>query len=137
MPDAVLNKRGELSDDEWQLIRAHPAVGASILARSPLLDEVIPIVLRHHEHYDGGGYPTSSSAADIPLVSRILAVADAYDAMTSDRPYRTAMTREEAIAELRANAGTQFDPAIIEAFVRLSEECVASPAASPLEKVPA
>ena len=135
VPDAVLNKRGALSSEEWELIRAHPSIGASILAKSPLLEEVIPIVLRHHERYDGSGYPTSSSAADIPLASRILAVADSYDAMTSDRPYRGAMSREEATAELRANAGKQFDPEIVEAFVRLAEEAVSHPAEPPAEEV--
>jgi diguanylate cyclase (GGDEF)-like protein len=125
VPDAVLSKRGSLSEQEWEMVRAHPSIGASILDKLPMLEEITPLVLGHHEHYDGGGYPAHTAGSDIPLGARIIAVADAYDAMTSDRPYRFAMTHAEALAELRQKAGSQFDPAVVEALERLSTDVVA------------
>jgi len=116
VPDEVLRKPGKLTSEEWDLIRSHPSIGAAILAKAPLLSEVIPIVLGHHERYDGKGYPNGMWGQQIPLLARILAVADAYDAMTSDRPYRSLMPKERALFELRANAGSQFDPDVVAAF---------------------
>jgi diguanylate cyclase (GGDEF)-like protein/putative nucleotidyltransferase with HDIG domain len=115
IPDRVLLKRGPLSPEEWELVRSHPLVGADILAKAPMLLEVIPIVLSHHERYDGTGYPGAVAGEEIPLAARILAVADAYDAMTSQRPYREALSEEQALAELLAHAGSQFDPEIARA----------------------
>jgi HD-GYP domain-containing protein (c-di-GMP phosphodiesterase class II) len=100
----------------------HPVIAAEILEQAPALREVAPIVYHHHEHYDGAGYVNGLSGAEIPLGARILAVADAYVAMTSMRPYRQAMSHEAAVAELRANAGTQFDPHVVEALVDVAAE---------------
>jgi len=130
VPDQVLRKPGKLTSDEWALIRSHPSMGGAILAKAPLLAEVIPIVLGHHERYDGKGYPKGTSGQEIPLPARILAVADTYDAMTSDRPYRPAMTKEQALFELRANAGIQFDPEVVAAFESIA------PGVDKLEPVP-
>jgi diguanylate cyclase (GGDEF)-like protein/putative nucleotidyltransferase with HDIG domain len=120
IPDGVLNKPGHLTEEEWRLVRTHPSVGASILGKAPLLTRIIPVVLGHHERFDGGGYPHGLAGEQIPLGARILAVADAYDAMTSHRPYRLPVSHEEALAELRINAGSQFDPQVVGAFERAS-----------------
>jgi len=116
IPDRVLFKQEGLSQEEWELVRSHPAVGADILAKAPMLADIIPIVLCHHERYDGRGYPRALAGEAIPFAARILAVADAYDAMTSHRPYRAALDKEQALQELRDRAGTQFDPGIVAAF---------------------
>jgi len=119
--DAVLNKPGELSDEEFAMIRAHAANGYEILKSAPSFEPLLSGIRHHHERYDGCGYPDRLKAEDIPLVARIIAAADAYDAMTSDRIYRKAFPVEEAMEELRRNAGTQFDPAVIEAFLGFLE----------------
>ena len=115
--DAVLNKPGPLDDAEWRQIRAHPELGARILAGANLGD-VAEWVFAHHERVDGGGYPLGLSGEQIPLEARVLAVADAYEAMTSERPYSPAMTSADAAAELRRCAGTQFDADVVEALLR-------------------
>jgi diguanylate cyclase (GGDEF)-like protein/putative nucleotidyltransferase with HDIG domain len=117
--DAILNKPGRLTDEEWDLMRQHPNVGADVIRRIPSLRKVAPIVAGHHEHWDGGGYPGHLAGDSIPVGARIIAVADAYSAMISSRPYREARDHEAAMAELRRCAGTQFDPAIIAAFEAL------------------
>lgn len=129
IPDSILNKPGRLTKEEWELVRTHPSVGASILAKAPLLTEVMPIVLGHHEHFDGSGYPHRLAREDIPLGARILAVADAYDAMTSHRPYRPAMSHEDALAELKANAVRQFDPEVVAALEKASLQLEEAPLA--------
>jgi HD-GYP domain-containing protein (c-di-GMP phosphodiesterase class II) len=111
-----------LTTTEWGLLKMHPVIAAEILEHAPALREVAPIVYHHHEHYDGTGYVNGTSATEIPLASRILAVADAYVAMTSPRPYRSAMAHEEALTELRSLAGTQFDPHVVQALVDLATE---------------
>ncbi|MDO8682009.1 MAG: response regulator [Armatimonadota bacterium] len=116
-PDEVLDKPGTLTDVEWVDILRHPDVGSSILSHVPGLTQVSSIVRHHHERYDGGGYPDGLSGDAIPLLSRVVAVADAYEAMTSERPYRHAKSHVDAIKELRANARTQFDPIILECFI--------------------
>lgn len=118
VPDAILNKVGSLTKDEREAIQQHTSVGGNILKRAPQLDAIIPGVLFHHERWDGAGYPDGLSGESIPLIARILALADAFDAMTSDRPYRKAMTVESALLEIRANAGKQFDPELAEGFIR-------------------
>ena len=118
----TLNKPGKLSKEEIESFRAHPETGRRILAPIRFLADLVPVLYHHHERYDGGGYPQGKAGSEIPLGARILAVADSYDAMTSDRPYRTAMTAQQAIRELRTNAGSQFDPAIVTVFIDVLRE---------------
>jgi putative nucleotidyltransferase with HDIG domain len=120
--DEVLRKEGRLEPEELDQIRQHPTIGARILLRMAALREAIPYVLYHHERWDGSGYPSGKAGEEIPLEARVLAVADAFDAMTSDRPYRRALSREEALAEVERCAGTQFDPKIARAFLEVFAE---------------
>jgi HD-GYP domain-containing protein (c-di-GMP phosphodiesterase class II) len=120
--DALWHKAEELSDDEFAAIREHPAAGMRILARQPDFRFAIPQVLFHHERWDGGGYPSRRRGEEIPIEARVLAVADAYDAMTSPRPYRPALSSERALAEIERCSGTQFDPVVSETFVSLCRE---------------
>jgi len=115
--NVLLSKPESLTEDEWSEIRRHAEIGARILANARLTD-IGEWVLAHHERPDGDGFPFGLSNGDIPLEARILGVADAYEAMTSRRPYRPALSHEEARAELLRNAGTQFDPEVVEAFVQ-------------------
>ncbi|MFC2171751.1 HD domain-containing phosphohydrolase [Acidobacteriota bacterium] len=115
---SVLNKPGKLSDEEYEQVKRHPVIGKDIIENIDTLRELIPIVLHHHERFDGKGYPGGKKGDDIPLGARILAVADTYHAMTSDRAYRIALSHEEALQELRDNAGTQFDPRVVKIFVK-------------------
>ncbi|NCA98330.1 MAG: diguanylate cyclase [Clostridia bacterium] len=117
----ILTKPGRLSDEEWDEIKKHPEVGYRIAQASPELRPISELILTHHERWDGQGYPQGLSGEKIPLLARILAVADAFDAMTEDRSYRPALPREQAIAEIRRNSGVQFDPEITELFLRLIE----------------
>jgi hypothetical protein len=117
IPDAILQKPERLDAQEWSEIRSHPIIGASLLAHVPDLDHIRPIILAHHEHFDGTGYPNHLRGSLIPRASQIIAVADAYEAMTTSRPYRRAVTPAVAIAELRSSAGTQFDPIVVDAFI--------------------
>jgi diguanylate cyclase (GGDEF)-like protein len=116
VPEEILDKPATLSDAEWQAIGEHPRVGQIILEQASSLREAIPVVLHHHERYNGGGYPHGLRANEIPIGARIVAVADAYHAMVHDRPYKSALSHEEALVELRRNAGTQFDPAVVDVF---------------------
>jgi putative two-component system response regulator len=116
-PDAVLAKPGRLDPDEWQDILQHPGMGADFLAGIDELAEVASIVRHHHESMDGSGYPDGLRGDGIPFLSRILAVADAFEAMTSDRPYRCAASWEEALRELQIHAASQFDPDVVDAAV--------------------
>ena len=113
VPGSILSKPGPLSPGERMLINHHPVWGAELLACVPGLEVVAGIVRFHHERWDGTGYPNGLSRERIPLASRIIAACDAYHAMTSDRPYRRAISAEQAICELRANAGSQFDPRVV------------------------
>lgn len=115
--DLLLNKPGKLSNEEWVEMRKHPEIGYRIAMSTSELAPIAEYILYHHERWDGSGYPQGLKGTEIPLLSRIIAVADAYDAMTEDRPYRAAMSKQEAIVELRRNAGTQFDPNIVEIFL--------------------
>ncbi len=116
--DTILNKPGKLSDHEWEEIKKHPEIGFRILSASPQYAEISMDILHHHERYDGTGYPQGLKSEDISSGSRIIALADAYDAMTSSRPYRPALTKDEAIAEIEKNLGKQFDPFIGELFIK-------------------
>jgi HD-GYP domain-containing protein (c-di-GMP phosphodiesterase class II) len=123
--DAVLRKPGPLTDGEFEEIKQHPDKGWSILHDLEPLGYVLPGVLHHHENYDGRGYPDALAGEQIPLDGRILAVADAFDAMTSDRPYRTGMPLKQAEAILRDGAGRQWDPEMIDAFLRAMPDILA------------
>lgn len=113
----IIRKRGSLSKKDWSRVRLHPEIGAKIVSQIGFLNEIVPIIRHHHARYGGGGYPESRVLGDkIPLGSRIIAVADAFDAMTSDRPYRKAVSRKEAIQELRRCSGKQFDPKVVKIF---------------------
>jgi putative nucleotidyltransferase with HDIG domain len=127
VPDAILMKSGPLSANELAVMRRHADAGAAILEQSPLSEQVRQIVRHTHERWDGGGYPDGLAGEAIPLLARIVAVADAYEAMTGDRPYRPGMPVQVAIRRLRAAAGSQFDPAVVELFIRH----VAGPTAAP------
>ena len=118
VPDAILNKPAKLTDGEYAVMQRHALLGADIVRAADLPNEA-RWVRHHHERYDGGGYPDGLCGDGIPLESRIILVADAFEAMTSDRPYRRAPGQEFAIAELRRNAGTQFDPAVVDALCRV------------------
>jgi hypothetical protein len=115
IPDAVLLKPGSLDESEWETMRRHPVIGAYILDELDLPEDVKAMVRHHHERFDGSGYPDGLAGEDIPLAARILTVADAIDAMTSDRPYREALSMEVAAAEMRDKAGTQFCPRVVAA----------------------
>jgi HD-GYP domain-containing protein (c-di-GMP phosphodiesterase class II) len=114
VPDSILKKPGRLTPDEHALMAIHPARGAEILARVPGLEVVATIVRYHHERWDGAGYPEGLAGERIPLASRIIAVCDSYNAMTSDRPYRRAMSQADALAQLDEGAHGQFDPSVVE-----------------------
>jgi HD-GYP domain-containing protein (c-di-GMP phosphodiesterase class II) len=126
----ILNKPGKLTEEEFAEIKEHPPLGSMmIVSEVEALQQLVPIVRHHHERFDGNGYPDRLAGQEIPLEARILGVVDAFDAMTHDRPYRSALSREKAIAELERGAGTQFDPAVVETFLALvkrrSEEMAA------------
>lgn len=116
IPDAILKKPGKLTDSEWTVMRTHPEVGYKILNKIEFLEEASEIVLFHHERFKGSGYPSGLKGKDIPIGARIFAVADTVDAMTSERPYRSALSFEEASAELKKFSGIQFDPRVVDAF---------------------
>ena len=115
--DAVLKKPGKLTPPEWAEIRLHPYIGGQLCKRVSFLQDAYPIVYHHHERFDGQGYPDGLRREDIPLGARIVAIADAFDAMTSQRPYRVAMSQAQAIRELRRGAGRQWDPQLVDAFL--------------------
>ena len=117
IPSTILTKPGPLDDGEWAIIKTHPELGERILAPIDRLADVRPIVRHCHEHFDGRGYPDGLVGTDIPIESRIILVVDAFDAMTTDRPYRVRLPVEEAARRLRENAGRQFDPQIVEVFL--------------------
>lgn len=133
----ILLKPGKLTDEEMGQMRHHPLIGANILKPIAFPWPIAPVVRHHHEHYDGHGYPAGLKGEEIPLLARVLTVADAYEAMVSDRPYRRGRSQQDAILELRRCSGTQFDPRVVEAFIRvLSDDgglFGAQPAASPEE----
>ena len=122
--DSILNKKDPLTEEEWKSIKKHPEIGCRIASSIPEMKRVSEYILTHHERWDGSGYPQGKKGTEIPLASRIVAVADSYDAMTEDRIYRKAMSNEDALEEIRRNAGTQFDPEIVRIFNEIIEESI-------------
>ncbi len=121
VPDAILHKPGPLTDEEWDIMRTHPQLGALLVADVRQLEKAREVILAHHERYDGKGYPRGLAGDSVPLAARVFTIADAFDAMISDRPYRKAMTLPEAREEVRRCSGTQFDPLAVAAFESLSD----------------
>ena len=119
VPDEILNKTEALNRKEWDEMRKHPVHGAEMLREKEILQGAAEIVRAHHERWDGTGYPRELEAEDIPIGARVIAVVDTYDAITCSRPYQDALAKEEAIRELEKNAGTQFDPRVVEAFLQV------------------
>jgi diguanylate cyclase (GGDEF)-like protein len=117
IPDEILKKSGRLTDDEFDIIKTHTTNGYKILRAADEYSNLAEYALYHHEHYDGSGYPEGLIGEEIPLFARIIGIADAYEAMTADRPYRKALSHETAIKELEKHKGTQFDPTIVDAFI--------------------
>ena len=122
VPDHILGKEGALTDEEWVEMKRHPEYGAEILREKAFLGGAAEIVKAHHERFDGSGYPAGLTGGEIPIGARIIAVVDTYDAMTSDRPYKKALSKQAAMEELCANSGTQFDPEVVDAFIQVVEE---------------
>ncbi|WP_198170445.1 HD domain-containing phosphohydrolase [Deinococcus arboris] len=131
IPDAILHKAGPLSPDEWAVMRRHPLIGGELLRESPapVVQLAEQVALTHHERWDGTGYPQGLRAEEIPLAGRIAAVADVYDALTSDRPYRLAWSQDRALSELQRGSGTQFDPAVVRALLAVLQQPLPVPVA--------
>lgn len=122
IPDRILFKPGKLTEEEWAIMKLHPEKGYRIAVSSPDLSTVADLILRHHERWDGKGYPLGLEKTEIPIECRILSIVDAYDAMTNDRPYCKARSHSEALKEIERCAGTQFDPKIVEEFLKMLQE---------------
>ena len=122
IPDSILLKPGRLDDEEWALMKQHPQIGADILSKSPSFSRISAIILHHHERYDGKGYPRGLKGTGIPLMGRILTIADCFDAMTARRPYKQERSIDYAAGELKKNSGTQFDPELVPVFLSLIED---------------
>jgi HD-GYP domain-containing protein (c-di-GMP phosphodiesterase class II) len=122
IPESVLCKPGPLTDDEWTVMRAHPSIGAQIVEPIRFLSGAVEVVRTHHERWDGAGYPSGLAGEQIPLAARVFAIADSFDAMTSDRPYRSALSFDEALGEIRRGAGTQFDPSVVRTFFEMVDD---------------
>ncbi|MDD3376645.1 MAG: HD domain-containing protein [Candidatus Riflebacteria bacterium] len=119
IPEAVLNKPGRLNDEEFNIIKSHPDLGLHILGKVEFLEHIVPIIRHHHERYDGKGYPGGLKGDNIPLLARIVSVVDTFDAMTTNRPYRKALTIEESLVEIDRCSGSQFDPDIAAKFIKM------------------
>ena len=130
VPEEILEKPTSLTTSEWRTVVQHPRIGQVILEQAAALKDAVPIILHHHERYAGHGYPFGLRAHEIPLGARIVAIADAYDAMINDRPYKRAISHEQAISELRRHAGTQFDPELVELFCDLYADHAPEPDAT-------
>ncbi|GBD39110.1 Cyclic di-GMP phosphodiesterase response regulator RpfG [bacterium HR37] len=122
IPDSILLKPGKLTDEEWKIMKRHPTMGYELLKKIDFLEEAAEIVLSHHEHYNGEGYPRGLKGEKIPLGARIFSIVDALDAMTSNRPYRQALSFKEAIERIAKGSGSQFDPSIVRVFLSIPKE---------------
>jgi putative nucleotidyltransferase with HDIG domain len=120
--DAILHKPDKLDEAEWTMMRLHPDIGARIVEDIPFLQDTLPVIRYHHERWDGSGYPIGLQGKDIPLVARIFAVTDAFDALTTERPYREKISAQEAISYLHEQAGMLFDPEVVSAFEKVFAE---------------
>jgi putative nucleotidyltransferase with HDIG domain len=127
IPDSILKKKEPLTPSDWDYIKAHPRVGVEILRHVTDLSPCLPVILHHHERFDGTGYPSGLKGDTIPLEARILAVVDAFEAITSQRSYRTQPTPLEAFTELRRCSGTQFDPQLVNIFCKIMEPAIINP----------
>jgi HD-GYP domain-containing protein (c-di-GMP phosphodiesterase class II) len=132
--ESILNKPGGLSDEEFEVMRQHPAIGAQIMSPIRMLKDIIPGIRNHHETWDGKGYPDQLKGEEIPVVARIIGIADTFDAMTTNRPYQHAMTLDYVLAKMRSMAGSRFDPVVLDAFNAAVEEGDISPPSSPTEQ---
>ena len=121
VPEKILNKEGKITQEEFNEIKKHPSNGYSIVSQIKNMKEIAVIIKYHHERWDGKGYPDGILKEEIPIESRIISVVDAYDAMTSDRPYRKGMSHEKAVEELIYNAGKQFDSEVVDIFCHISK----------------
>jgi putative nucleotidyltransferase with HDIG domain/PAS domain S-box-containing protein len=119
--DEILDKPEKLTPVEYELVKKHPGKGIDILQPIKKMEDVLPIIIRHHEQVDGGGYPDGLKDGEIPLAARILSAADSYDSMIAERPYRPSLGKEYAVGELKRRSGTQFDPGVVKAFLRVLE----------------
>lgn len=119
VPDSILLKPSKLTDEEWEIMKMHPVYAYQLLSKIEYLRPAIDISYCHHERWDGSGYPRGLKGEEIPLSARIFAVIDVYDALTSDRPYRKAWTKEEAISYIKEQSGKQFDPKVVEVFLEV------------------
>ena len=122
VPDEILRKPGRLTDEEYEVMKQHTHLGSLIVGALPGMESVLDAVRSHHERWDGKGYPDATAGEDTPLLGRILAVADAFSAMTTTRPYRKGMDWETALGQIGANVGTQFDPAMAAAFLTAAQK---------------
>jgi putative nucleotidyltransferase with HDIG domain len=138
IPPSILNKPGKLSEGEWAIVRRHPEIGAELLSKISGFERVREVIATHHERPDGGGYPAGLPSKDSPIEACLIAVADAYDAMTTDRPYRKALSHDKAIEQLNLGAGSQFDPNAVEAveatLIQVPDEDLGSPLQSVVRK---
>jgi len=119
IPDTILLKPGPLSPEERQIMERHPEIGCQIVAHIDFLEDALPIIRHHHEHWDGSGYPHGLEGVEIPLLARIFSVVDAFDAQANVRPYNTRPSVDKALASVRAHRGTWFDPSAVDAFVAM------------------
>jgi len=122
IPDDILRKPGKLTSQEWEIMKHHPLYAYNILSQIDYLKPALDIPLYHHEHWDGSGYPYGLSGEHIPLAARIFAVVDVYDALTSDRPYRAAWSKEQALDYMNSQSGQYFDPLILQTFMGMSSD---------------
>jgi putative nucleotidyltransferase with HDIG domain len=122
IPDTILKKQGKLTDEEYAIIKSHPETGAVILKNIKSFKHLVPAVFHHHEQYDGEGYPNGIKGKEIPMYARIIAITDTFDAMTSSRSYRNALSFRTALSELERRKGTQFDPEIADIFIEILQE---------------
>lgn len=126
MSERILNKPGPLSTAEWRVMRTHPLIGYQMVGGIPFLQAAAEVVRYHHEMFDGSGYPEGLKGTGIPLAARVFSIVDAFDAMTTDRPYREALSLDQAASELEKMAGTQFDPEVVRVFAPMCERLLPS-----------